>query len=123
MCCALFSFKPFCCKCCGIPCPNPGCISQTALSILTFGVYAIFITSCCIIPCAALDGNCFGCCGQTTGAPKHKTLWLEGGLKDEITAKETASKVNAVIKEYFSDGETLMHAAPEGVVAQPGSGI
>jgi len=49
-----------------------------------------------------MEGNCFGCCGATTGSPKFKIDFLPGGLKDVATAKETAAKINAVTGVYFS---------------------
>jgi len=107
---ACCSFTPIFGWCCGIPVCNPCFLVTAVLSGITQGGYLAGLMACCIIPCAALDGNMFGCCGQPTGAPKQKSLWLKGGLKDEQTGKEMAAKVNAVITEYFKDGETVMHA-------------
>lgn len=115
-CCAYCSFQPSCGSCFGVPLCNPMAVLTAVLSALTMGGYAALIASCCIIPCAALDGNCCGCCGQPTGAPKQKTLWLKGGIKDEQSAKEMASKINAVIGEYFSNDETVVHAAADAPV-------
>ena len=92
-----------------MPVCNPCFALSAGAAFVTNGGYYAGITACCIIPCAAFEGNMCGCCGQPTGAPKHRSLWLKGGLKDEQTGKEMAAKVNAVITEYFKDGETVMH--------------
>lgn len=108
---------PFPCCCfsnrvstCGFPCA--GTIGSCCLclcrdnpvgwccSAVTCGLSFCGVT-CCAEMCAACDGNCCECCGQPTGAPKMKLQFLPGGLKDEQTAKETACKINAALKQYF----------------------
>ena len=105
-----------CCCCsnrtssCGCPCASTCsslqlvcCLFNPAgviLTVMSFGIWA----SCCLAcgeGIGAMDGNCLGCCGATTGSPKFKIDFLPGGLKDPQTAKEAACKINAVTGVYF----------------------
>jgi hypothetical protein len=86
-----------------MPCPCCCCSNRVSSCGCPFcaeiGQYAPF----CGEMCACWEGNCCGCCGAMTGAPKMKIPLLPGGLKDQQTAKEAACKINAATREYFSE--------------------